>query len=1841
MADIIDVQSFTSQLQQELMSNITPELKKITDISKDLNNAIIEGNIDVAVETIGSDKVKNLNIELNASNAYFEKTIETANYIADQFAGIEDHTIAINKVQGLTQQTNQRIAKAQEKIKKQEEEIIPTIQSKVHQAELQLSLMKMTDAGYEAQQNAVKDLQDELVQANASTADMIGQELGLLHLRDNQLKILEQQLGTGRAVTAVIEDHVANGQKIISNSKEQLKLNVDIQKTLEGMNDAQKEFLKDNENLINETMGGFDSIKDSILGAFDKLPLVGGLLKSQIQGPLEEATKTAKTKFVQSFIDAKEAAHGTGSAVKGLGAGVKSLGSGIAGIGSSLVSSLLNPFNLLLMVVGGFILLVGLAFRELTKLEDAGRDFRKELGMSADQISHIREQVLDLQTEFAHLGLRVGNFYDAVAAFADVNASVDHATTQQIKFVAILEKTLGVQATTTTSAMANLMKLGATGREEAQGMVLQIQALAQKHGVAFAKVMEDVSGASEDAFLFARGSAKALAEGAVHARRMGSSLDDVASSASALLDFESSINSEMQASSMFGMHINMNGLRAAAIAGDTNAMLEERLRIMDSLGGIENMNRFRQIALAEAMGTSVDELLNMNKAREQERMLQQAALRGDKLAQAALDRRNRALQETKKLTLDNLLQMEEQNQTAEKFEALQNKVRGELLKISLAFKPVVEKVLGALVDFSKQFYKTTSEGEAVLSDAGESLVESLKFIGKLLGNIFESPLSSLMLLLAGLVTLKMSMAALQGILMGKFMGTGTGVIGKGGGGFFDGLVNSFNKINMASILKGAAGIVILSASMFIAAKAFQQFADVGWSDVAKGVIGMVGLGAVAMMLGKGSTEMIKGAAAVAILGAALIPMAFGLSLISDKVGAGTIIAMAGALAILGGTSLLLGKFAPFAYAGAGALIALSLAFVPLGYGLSLVTPFVVAFGDAFSTMVSAIAEGASLIIGAISSAITKMIDDIVKLGAIDPLQLLAVAGAIGAVGLAMASFGVASGVGAAASGIGNAVGSIGNAIAGIFGADEPQQPMDQLFTFLDKLSGIEVNAEALELLSKLNLSTFTGSITDDFGEKMEIATIGIGNMISMFQNLESTTISNVDKMSYSVGRLIGGLGTNLPKIKSTDARLLERLSDGLENFFEAISELKTSKLEELPKAGEAIASLITGVSGISNLPANVAEKLEDLGIGIHEFFYELSGFKTEPLTQLETIQKTLPPFISAFANVPIANIPTNVDSLLNDLGYGIHEFFDELADFDESALVKLPIISDSLVPFLDAFSKIQILENTDKLKIIASDVVNTINSFSTIQNPAVEALSAITSELYMLCEVIDKLDTDKLNGLQNINFGGVQTEIKIPSRQIPPTDPFMDSDVIEGQMKPKLMIADTPDLTESLVVESKSIELNKRQKEREVTFRRQYETVEQLTSRIEHDIKALADEKERAIATNNLKNFEYGEKLMLEDIAVLKKIRAEFMTEQSAVEAIKPSTEEFENTPLASIFTSPPPTEPTIETQNTDLANFFNAPIDVKVINADEIAKSPTNEQVTSSLAKTFSKPIEISENLANEMKPTFTDADYKKFVETLQIKESDINLGTIENLQDLMQSRQSDIDNPDFDIHTLGSIRMSVNQVGMYEKLINEMEMKVAEKFKALGETKMNLPTSNVFDWTKDASGNVDFGPTGVLPTVKPGTPTFDPFALVDETASINTSSATQSKVLNDAIQNTGTTSTSIFTRIAEFTSNLIPDISFLLTKTETELDETLPESTDMGQFDSIYVRGETVFVEELAKLRTNAETTANNSTEDENTKKVVSKLDELIRLMQNGGISVRMDGKKVSKVIATAQDQ
>ena len=85
---------------------------------------------------------------------------------------------------------------------------------------------------------------------------------------------------------------------------------------------------------------------------------------------------------------------------------------------------------------------------------------------------------------------------------ADVNASIDHSTKQQVEFVGLLEKATRYSKYN-CGCYGKYNETGCNGKRSAEAMVGEIRSLAQKHGVAFAKVMEDVASASEEALIFA------------------------------------------------------------------------------------------------------------------------------------------------------------------------------------------------------------------------------------------------------------------------------------------------------------------------------------------------------------------------------------------------------------------------------------------------------------------------------------------------------------------------------------------------------------------------------------------------------------------------------------------------------------------------------------------------------------------------------------------------------------------------------------------------------------------------------------------------------------------------------------------------------------------------------------------------------------------------------------------------------------------------------------------------------------------------------------------------------------------------------------------------------------------------------------------------------------------------------------------------------------------------------------------------------------------------------------------------------------------------------------------
>jgi hypothetical protein len=179
----------------------------------------------------------------------------------------------------------------------------------------------------------------------------------------------------------------------------------------------------------------------------------------------------------------------------------------------------------------------------------------------------------------------------------------------------------------------------------------------------------------------------------------------------------------------------------------------------------------------------------------------------------------------------------------------------------------------------------------------------------------------------------------------------TGKMTQGGksGGFLGGIADAVKKFGDTKVLKGAAAIALLGASVGLAAVGLRTFNDVNFTSIIKGTAALGGLALLAKTLGKATMSMVKGAAAILLLGAAVVPLAFGLSLMKD-VGLKTIGVLAAGLITLGAAAAILSFASPFIFTGSLAIAALGLALIPFGIALNLVANALPVFVESLGSM---------------------------------------------------------------------------------------------------------------------------------------------------------------------------------------------------------------------------------------------------------------------------------------------------------------------------------------------------------------------------------------------------------------------------------------------------------------------------------------------------------------------------------------------------------------------------------------------------------------------------------------------------------------------------------------------------------------------------------------------------------------------------------------------------------------------------------------------------------------------------------------------------------------------------
>jgi len=127
---------------------------------------------------------------------------------------------------------------------------------------------------------------------------------------------------------------------------------------------------------------------------------------------------------------------------------------------------------------------------------------------------------------------------------------------------------------------------------------------ALSHGL----ILRDVANASDGIAASFGGSVEKLSKAAAAARNLGIELKELDSIASSLLDFESSIESELEAQLLTGREINLSKARELALTNDLEGLGKELFKNATDLNHYGSMNRIQQEAYAKALGMSRDQL---------------------------------------------------------------------------------------------------------------------------------------------------------------------------------------------------------------------------------------------------------------------------------------------------------------------------------------------------------------------------------------------------------------------------------------------------------------------------------------------------------------------------------------------------------------------------------------------------------------------------------------------------------------------------------------------------------------------------------------------------------------------------------------------------------------------------------------------------------------------------------------------------------------------------------------------------------------------------------------------------------------------------------------------------------------------------------------------------------------------------------------------------------------------------------------------------------------------------------------------------------------------------------
>ena len=267
-----------------------------------------------------------------------------------------------------------------------------------------------------------------------------------------------------------------------------------------------------------------------------------------------------------------------------------------------------SAVDTLLGGMGGVVVAVGAAVKAFLSIQKAVADTRKELGVSYTQAVAITAQNKVLAQVAKGFGLSIEDVTAAQAAIRqDLGASVQDSINLSLNFARTAAAT-GQTASQLSRTLSVMESVSSASRDVLLNQIQTNAALAGQAGVAPALVMQDIAENAQFFAQFAKDGGMNIVNAGIAARKLGLELGAVESISESLLNFESSIENQLQASLLLGRQINLDKARQLAITGDQEGVMREILKQVGGEVEFNKMNVIQRKALADSVGVNVEQL---------------------------------------------------------------------------------------------------------------------------------------------------------------------------------------------------------------------------------------------------------------------------------------------------------------------------------------------------------------------------------------------------------------------------------------------------------------------------------------------------------------------------------------------------------------------------------------------------------------------------------------------------------------------------------------------------------------------------------------------------------------------------------------------------------------------------------------------------------------------------------------------------------------------------------------------------------------------------------------------------------------------------------------------------------------------------------------------------------------------------------------------------------------------------------------------------------------------------------------------------------------------------------